>query len=89
MQRIVPRRPSDALDTLLYEIDATEIDRRFAACQALESSIWAYGISGCNSAYERQQWQIRYAEHLEKMSRAWQYTRTRAQKRDPLTERAQ
>jgi hypothetical protein len=66
-------RPSAPPTTVLDEIVCDNFDRRFAACKAVEATVWGRGLQMCTTPVERAAWQTQYRAHLERLCIIWAY----------------
>lgn len=66
-------RPTPLPATVLDEIVCDHFHRRFAACRAVERTIWGLGLQMCSTPVERAAWQAQYRSHLEKLCIVWAY----------------
>lgn len=66
-------RPAAPSASILDEIVCDDLDRRFAACEAVAATIWAAGLNSCSSPTERVCWQHRYSQYLKRLCSARQH----------------
>lgn len=55
-------RPPPLPASILDEIVCADEYQRFSACEAVCLSIWATGLSACQSSDERHRWRVKYAQ---------------------------
>jgi hypothetical protein len=66
-------RPAAPAVSILDEIVCISFQQRFAACKAVERTIWDHGMQMCTTPAERAAWQAQYRSHLEQLCTAWGY----------------
>jgi hypothetical protein len=66
-------RPAMPAASILDEIVCDNFKQRFAACKAVERTIWDHGMQACRDSVERAAWQTQYRAHLEQLCTAWSY----------------
>lgn len=66
---------SEVLSAAIFdELASEDFDVRFAACVAVEATVWGQGLRSCRTPVERAAWQAHYAAHLARQHTIWRYS---------------